>query len=163
MSSLAQPPGTIPGMVTLEKVEGSRERFVPLLLEADDSVEVVRTYFELGSMYAIADDGVEVGVVLTIPDGDDLEIKNIAVAPEHRGRGIGTAVLKLAADLAREAGASRLVVGTADSSPGTVRFYERAGFLRYGVREGFFDAYPEPIWENGVRAHDMIMLERRPN
>ena len=55
-----------------------------------------------------------------------------------------------------------MIVGTADSSPGTVRFYERAGFLRYGVREGFFDACPEPIRENGVRAPDMIMLERRP-
>jgi ribosomal protein S18 acetylase RimI-like enzyme len=150
-------------MVTLEKVEGSRERFVPLLLEADDSEEVVRAYLEQGSMYGIVDDGVEVGVVLTILDGDDLEVKNIALALEHRGRGIGTAVLELAVDLAREAAASRLVVGTADSSPRTVRFYERAGFLRYGVREGFFDAYPEPVWENGVRAHDMIMLERRPS
>ena len=150
-------------MVTLEKVEGGRDRFVTLLLEADDSEEVVRAYFEQGDMYAIADDGVEVGVVLTILDEDDLEIKNIALAPEHRGRGIGTAVLELAADLAKEAGASRLVVGTADSSPETVRFYERAGFMRCGVREGFFDAYPEPVWENGVRARDMIMLERRPS
>jgi ribosomal protein S18 acetylase RimI-like enzyme len=149
-------------MVTLEEVEGSRERFVPLLLEADESEGVVRSYLEQGIMYVIANDGIEVGVVLTIFHGDDLEIKNIALVPERRGRGIGTAVLELAVELAREACASRLIVGTADSSPGTVRFYERAGFLRYGVREGFFDAYPEPIWENGIRARDMIMLERRP-
>jgi len=150
-------------MVTLEKVEGNRERFVPLLLEADESEGVVRSYLEQGIMYVIANDGIEVGVVLTIFHGDDLEIKNIALVPERRGRGIGTAVLQLVVDLAREAAASRVIVGTADSSPDTVRFYERAGFLRYGVREGFFDAYPEPMWEDGVQARDMIMLEKRPS
>ena len=147
-----------PGMVDLERVEGSRERFVPLLLEADELEAVVRAYFEQGNMYAIVSDGVEVGVVLTISDREDLEIKNIALAPEYRGQGIGTAVLTLVVGLARDTGASRLIVGTADSSPGTIRFYKRNGFRRYGVREGFFDAYPEPIWENGVRARDMIML-----
>lgn len=149
-------------MITLGKVEGSRERFVPLLLEADESEQIVRAYLEQGDLYVIASDGTEVGVALMIPDGADLEIKNLAIAPEHRGRGAGTAAIELLADLAWKTGASRLIVGTADSSPGTVRFYERAGFLRYGVREGFFDSYPEPIWEDGVRARDMIMLERRP-
>ncbi len=146
-------------MVTLEKIESSRERFMPLLLEADEAEVVVRAYIDEGDLYAVMSDAVEVGVVLFIRDGDDLEIKNLALAPEHRGRGIGTAVLGAATDLARRTGASRLIVGTSDSTPGTIRFYERAGFRRYGVREGFFDAYPEPIWTDGVRARDMVMLE----
>jgi len=28
-----------------------------------------------------------------------------------------------------------------------------------GVDRGSFDAYPEPIWEDGLRARDMIMFE----
>ena len=73
------------------------------MLEADDSDEVVRAYFEQGDLHVVASDGVEVGVVLTIPDGDDLEIKNIALTPEHRRRGIGTAALEVVDDSAKKA------------------------------------------------------------
>jgi len=27
------------------------------------------------------------------------------------------------------------------------------------VKRGSFDAYPEPLWEDGLRARDMIMFE----
>jgi GNAT superfamily N-acetyltransferase len=83
------------------------------------------------------------------------------VADGSRGRGIGRRALAFAARWAREAGADRLTVGTADSSLDAIRFYERVGFGRSGVRPAFFDAYPEPIWEDGVRARDMIMFELR--
>lgn len=73
--------------------------------------------------------------------------------------GIGKLALSFAARWAGEAGADTLRVGTAESSLDAIRFYEQTGFRRSGVRNGFFDAYPEPIWEEGVRARDMIMFE----
>ena len=53
----------------------------------------------------------------------------------------------------------RLTVGTANSSLDAIRFYQKAGFRMSGVNRGSFDAYPEPIWEDGLRARDMIMFE----
>jgi hypothetical protein len=50
-------------------------------------------------------------------------------------------------------------VGTADSSVDTIAFYRRVGFRDYGRLEGFFDAYPEPVIEDGVVAHDMVRFE----
>jgi putative oxidoreductase len=130
-----------------------------LLLEADESEPVVRSYLDQGTLFTIDEDDQPRGVVLVIGEGGDLEIKNIAVEQNSRGRGIGTAAIALVIDQARSRGFRRVIVGTADVSVGTIRFYQRRGFRIYGVRRGFFDEYPEVIVEHGRVAHDMVMLE----
>jgi len=135
-----------------------REPFVPLLLEADESEQILRTYLFDGRLFELRHDGRTVGVVLLVADGDRVEIKNIALEEDQRGRGLGRAAIAAIATLARSEAASSLMVGTADNSLGTLAFYEACGFQRAGLRRGFFDAYPEPVIENGVRAHDMVML-----
>jgi GNAT superfamily N-acetyltransferase len=135
-----------------------REALVPLLLEADESEVVLRTYLDLGDLYRVLADGEDVGAVLLIREGDGLEVKNIALLQGRRGRGLGRATIEVVADLAREAGAVELVVGTADTSVALHRFYRRCGFREDGRRVAFFDAYPEPVVEDGVTAHDMIMF-----
>ena len=144
--------------VTLEPVE-DRERLVPLLLEADESEPVLRGYLHEGDLYRIVADDREIGAVLLIPEGDGLEVKNIALAEASRGLGFGRAAIAAVAELARGAGAVRLVVGTADSSSGTIAFYRRVGFRDAGRLVGFFDAYPDPVVEDGVVAHDMVRFE----
>lgn len=146
-------------MIELQPVLGEREGFLPLLLEADESEPVVRSYLDEGELFAIADDGVEVGAVLLITQERALEIKNIAVDEDARGRGIGAAAIDAIADLGRDRGHDKLLVGTANSSTDVLRFYQRCGFRIVGVRRGFFDAYPEEIWEDGVRARDFIEME----
>jgi hypothetical protein len=45
-----------------------RERFLPLLLLADESLEQVRSYMHTGELYAlVGHDGDAVGIVLTVP------------------------------------------------------------------------------------------------
>ena len=136
-----------------------REALVPLLLEADESESVLRAYLDEGDLYRIVADGREVGAVLLIVEGDGLEVKNIALAESNRGRGLGRATIDAVAALARGAGVARLLVGTADSNAGTIAFYRRVGFHDAGRIEGFFDAYPEPVVEDGVVAHDMVRFE----
>ena len=54
-----------------------------------------------------------------------------------------------------------LQVGTGDS-PLTVPFYERCGFERSHVVEGFFtENYDHPIFEGGVQLVDMVYLRKR--
>ncbi len=144
--------------VRLEPVT-DRESLVPLLLEAEGSEAVLRTYLHDGDLYRIVARGEEVGAVLLIGEGEGLEIKNIALAEGYRGRGLGRAAIEAVAAVALASGASRLQVGTADSSPGTIAFYRRVGFRDAGRIEGFFDAYPEPVVEDGVVAHDMVRFE----
>jgi ribosomal protein S18 acetylase RimI-like enzyme len=147
--------------VSLEPA-ADREALVPLLLEADESVPVLRSYLGKGELYRVVADGEPVGAVLLIPEGSDaVEIKNIALAEEHRRRGLGRAAIEAVAELARAGGAARLLVGTADSSAGTIAFYRRVGFHDAGRLVGFFDAYPEPVVEDGIVAHDMVRFEMR--
>ena len=145
--------------VTLEPAE-DREALVPILLEADESEPVLREYLHRGDLYRIVLEGELVGAVLLIPEGPDaVEIKNIALSEEHRGQGLGRAAIDAVADLVRGSGAARLLVGTGDSSIGTITFYRHVGFRDAGRIEGFFDAYPEPVVEDGIVAHDMVRFE----
>lgn len=139
-------------------VRGDRESFVPLLLEADESEPVLRSYMNDGDLFEIRADGRTVGICLLLEEGDSVEIKNIALEEGSRGLGIGRLAISAAAGIARERGAGRLVVGTADTADGTIAFYRRVGFRDDGIRPGFFDAYPEPVVVEGRTTHDMVMF-----
>jgi ribosomal protein S18 acetylase RimI-like enzyme len=124
--------------VSLRTVREDRSRFVPLLLEADDVESIVRTYVDDGELCEVLVSGEPVGVVLlTAPEPAAIEIKNIALAREHRGRGGGRAAIARIAAYARACGADRLLAGTADSSTGTLRFYRACGFHDAGRFEAF--------------------------
>jgi ribosomal protein S18 acetylase RimI-like enzyme len=149
-------------------VDGDREARVPLLLEADESDPVLRSYLNDGDLYdlVIASEpggsptGEPAGVALLIsPQPGEIEIKNIALAEGYRGRGLGRASVDAIVALARSSGARSLQVGTSDTSSGTIAFYLACGFRHAGTIPGFFDAYPEPVIEDGVQAHDMVRFE----
>jgi ribosomal protein S18 acetylase RimI-like enzyme len=146
-------------MVTLEPV-ADRESLVPILLEADESEPVLRADLHEGELYRIVADGATIGAVLLIPEPPDaVEIKNIALVEERRGQGLGRASIEAVVRIARVSGADRLLVGTADSSLSTLAFYRGVGFRDAERIEGFFDAYPEPVVEDGIVAHDMVRFE----
>jgi ribosomal protein S18 acetylase RimI-like enzyme len=117
-----------------------RERHLSLLLEADDAEEHMRGYLHRGELLEIHDADGMIGVVVLVREADEVEIWNIALAEDHRGRGLGRVAIEAIADRCARAGASRLTVGTSDCSLGTIAFYRKAGFRFAGVREGYFDA-----------------------
>ena len=67
-------------------------------------------------------------------------IENVVTHPDHRNRGIGTAVLNHALGVAWGAGCYKVMLLTGRQDETTLRFYEKAGFLG-GVKTGFI-AYP---------------------
>jgi len=154
--------------VELLPVEGDREAFLPLLLEADESEEMVRTYLKEGQLLAVEVEGATAGEMLVIPvgpeddnpEGETWEIRNMAISEEQRGRGVGRRAIELLADLASANGVGRLLVGTADIAWETHRFYLRCGFRYTGVRRGFFERYPEPVLFDGMVVRDMVLFDR---
>jgi ribosomal protein S18 acetylase RimI-like enzyme len=145
--------------LTLTPASFERDRHLPLLLEADDVEEHIRGYLDRGQLFEIRDADALIGVAVLVTDGDAVEIWNIALSEEHRGRGSGRRAIELIAGQCRQNGASRLSVGTSDCSLGTIAFYRKVGFRFAGVREGYFDDYPVVVVENGIRARDMVMFE----
>jgi ribosomal protein S18 acetylase RimI-like enzyme len=58
----------------------------------------------------------------------------LAALPEHRGRGLGTRLLGLADQIARDEGLSRLSIIVADDNTGARRLYQRQGYVEAGRR-----------------------------
>jgi len=145
--------------ISLVPARFDRERHLPLLLEADESEQHVRVYLDRGQLLEICNAGGLIGVTVLVRDADEVEIWNIALSEVNRGRGLGRAAIGAIADRCRRDGASRMTVGTSDCSLGTIAFYRKVGFRFAGVREGYFDAYPVAVVENGIRARDMVMFQ----
>ncbi len=84
-------------------------------------------------------DGAAVGTITVVPpgspfvelaQGDEFELRMLAVSPIERGRGIGQKLTRAAMDLAVERGASRIVLSTMETMHVAHRLYERMGFER---------------------------------
>jgi ribosomal protein S18 acetylase RimI-like enzyme len=67
----------------------------------------------------------------------------LAVRPQFRGQGLGTALLGLADDTARSLGLGALSVIVSDANTGARRLYERCGYVERATR-----AMEKEGWEN---------------
>jgi ribosomal protein S18 acetylase RimI-like enzyme len=128
------------------------------LLLADPSRERVTAYVKSGVTFVGEENGVAVAVAVVEGEDDKFELRNLAVAEEAQGRGLGREMLRSAWAYAAAAGATCVNVGTGNSSLRALAFYQRNGFRVTGVIRGFFDAYEPPIVEDGIPCRDMIRL-----
>jgi ribosomal-protein-alanine N-acetyltransferase len=83
---------------------------------------------------------------------DELHINNIAVRPELRGQGMGSALLARVLEEAAHAGVRRATLEVRRSNDAARRLYERFGFRIAGVRR---DYYTHPT-------EDALILWRDP-
>ena len=61
-------------------------------------------------------------------------INAVAVSPDFRRRGVGTALMNYAEELARDAGTAEISLIVADENRGAVDLYQKLGFQRRGSR-----------------------------
>ena len=144
----------------IREIQNDKKRFLELLLLADEQEDMIDRYLENGTMYVLDDGGVKAECIVTDERDGCLEIKNLAVLPEHQGKGYGKALIQFLAE--KYAGRySFLLVGTGDS-PLTIPFYEKCGFARsHRVPNFFTENYRHPIYECGVQLVDMVYLRKK--
>jgi ribosomal protein S18 acetylase RimI-like enzyme len=149
--------------LTLVPPGGERERFIPLLLLADESERQVRSYLQQGDLYAYGVDETVSGIVLAIPLKDGaVELKAVAIEPKEQGRGVGKRMLLAVIDDLRARGLRKAVVGTANAGIGQLAFYQKAGFRLSHIERDFFSparGYPEAMQDNGIRMRDMVWMD----
>lgn len=150
------------GQVELIKVDlQKKEKYKDFLLMADESEEVVNQYISRGEMFSLQFEKKIVGVILFMEESPEIiELKNIAILPSYRGKGFGKEAIKSACLFYRKKSYRKMLVGTANSSIDNIAFYQKCGFKIVGIRKDFFIRYPEPIFENGIQAIDMLMFEK---
>ncbi|EDL66272.1 GNAT family N-acetyltransferase [Bacillus sp. SG-1] len=140
----------------------NRRDYLPLLLIADESEDAVNSYIDEGEMFSIHYNDHMAGVILFTPvNKGTLELKNFAIVPEFRGKGLGKAAINEALSLYKKRNVKQIIVGTANSSIDNIAFYQKAGFRMNEIKRDFFSEYTEPIYENGIRALDMVMFEKK--
>ncbi len=143
----------------IRRVEEDRKAFMDLLLLADEQEEMVADYLDRGEMFVLEDGEVLGECVVTDEEDGVLEIRNIAVYPEHQGKGFGEMLVGFLAERYRDRFSS-LQAGTGDS-PLTVPFYEACGFVRHHVEKNYFtEHYDHPIVEQDKVLKDRIVLRR---
>lgn len=76
------------------------------------------------------------GGILWAPD--EGQITNIATHPDHRRCGMGAAVLEHLIDVARSRGCDQLSLEARVSNVPAIALYERYGFVKMGLRRGFY-------------------------
>jgi ribosomal protein S18 acetylase RimI-like enzyme len=86
-------------------------------------------------------DGVVVGTAVLRAGG---ELGNLHVAEAARGRGAGTALIRLAEQVARERGQTQVTIAVAEDNPRAAALYQRLGYADTGGRRTdsytYFDA-----------------------
>jgi ribosomal protein S18 acetylase RimI-like enzyme len=110
------------------------------------------------------EDGRVIGVLTYVVDGDACEVLTLNV--EDRRRGLGTALMEAAAEIASGAGCARLWLITTNDNLDALRFYQRRGLRLAALHAAAVDdararLKPEipPIGEYGIPLRDELELE----
>ncbi|MBC8018194.1 MAG: ribosomal protein S18-alanine N-acetyltransferase [Verrucomicrobia bacterium] len=89
--------------------------------------------------------GKVVGYVCLMSLFEEAQIRDIAVSPGQRGRGIALALLEHACAVAREKHAEVLSLEVRVSSAAAIGLYQRSGFKRAGIRPDYYEASEDAL------------------
>lgn len=138
---------------------------------ADDLIDADHRYVEElraavrraeeATVLVAVEEGAVIGTV-TLTDGDspwveiagpgEAELRMLAVDPVARGQGVGERLARAALELARERGASTLVLSSLDRMRTAHRVYERLGMVRAEDRDWEVEGHPMRVYTLDLRA-----------
>ena len=143
--------------------DGDRSVLRSLFEEAEGSRAQLDSYIDKGLVLVARRGADAVGHLQLVPTDKAVELKNMAVVPHLRGRGIGRLLIGAAVEACAASSASRMVVATAAADTGNLRFYQRCGFRFTSIeRDAFTRAtgYPDPVVIDGIPLLDRVWLSR---
>jgi ribosomal-protein-alanine N-acetyltransferase len=83
-------------------------------------------------------DGRVVGYTVYWRIGDDVQVNNIAIHPDFRGRGIGESLMKFILEKVRGAGVTFVSLEVRASNIAALTLYGKLGFEVLGTRKGYY-------------------------
>ena len=102
---------------------------------------------ESAYFYVAKLNGEAVGYIGMHCAADECYIANVGVLKKYRNMGVGSALVKYAADTAQRMNMSFISLEVRPSNTTAVRIYERLGFERVGLRKNF---YSEPKEDGAI-------------
>lgn len=121
----------------------------------DQDEEITRRRMRDREVYVIDADGVLIGTVsvaIKHPEGDapHAYVNQLAVAPSHQRRGVGSELMTLAEDRARQLGMRTVRLDTAVPAQHLTRWYEVRGYAKVGEAQWAGKTYRSVILEKGL-------------
>jgi ribosomal-protein-alanine N-acetyltransferase len=107
----------------------------------------------LGAFEADGEDGALVGYLIVSRYVDAWHVMNVAVDPDHRGRGVATVLLERLFDLTVDDSRRGYTLEVRVSNRKAIELYERLGFRSRGVRRGYYTDNREDaliMWKDSV-------------
>lgn len=168
-----------PPDLRLRRIRVRTDRFLPLLLMADDRQAEVESLLRVGTLYGLfvqRRQPVSLAVITDetaafAPGGPRAhldgrlcgkrvaECRLLVTAPAFRGKGLARQLLMRVCGLL-DTNSDVMIVGTG-TVPRMDRFYRGCGFAPCFVLPHFFlEAWPAPIWEDGILLDDMRYYAR---
>ncbi len=131
-----------------------------LLLNADPSEELVRSYLACGKCIIAKQNAEVIGVLVYKETGTSIaEIMNVSVRMNFQNRGVGKSLILHAVNKARAEKYKVMEIGTGNPGVLQMLLYQKCGFRIVGVDFDFFRRnYKERIYENGIECRDMIRM-----
>lgn len=98
---------------------------------------------DAGAVWVVRAGGAIAGVLVLRPQPPSLLLENVAVAPAHRGRGLGRALIAFAEERARAEGLDAVTLYTNERMTANLRLYPALGYdeTARGVEDGFARVY----------------------
>jgi ribosomal-protein-alanine N-acetyltransferase len=69
---------------------------------------------------------------------EDVQVNNVAVHPDFRGKGIGEALMRHVIDKVRKSGATFMTLEVRASNAAAVTLYKKLGFEILGTRKNYY-------------------------
>jgi ribosomal-protein-alanine N-acetyltransferase len=79
-----------------------------------------------------------IGYLIYSCAADEIDILNIAVSSKMRGKGVGNTLMGYLYQHAGELGGERIFLEVRPSNEEAIKFYEHLGFVKVGVRPGYY-------------------------
>jgi ribosomal-protein-alanine acetyltransferase len=86
----------------------------------------------------VVSDGEVVAYIVYWQIRDDVQVNNVAVRPDHRGLGLGEAMMRYAIAKVRAAGAGFITLEVRQSNTTAVTLYKKLGFEILGTRKNYY-------------------------
>lgn len=137
------------GLITLEGIGTVRpmvEADIPVVIAIENQVQpvpwsenILRGSFGVRYDNWVVESGTELVAFFLISTVlDEAHLMNIAVSPEHQGKGVGKKLLEFVFQRCRENGSANLFLEVRVSNTPAIQLYEYAGFNQIGLRRDYY-------------------------
>ena len=102
---------------------------------------IFRDCLRVGYLCRVAEvDGTIAGYGIVAMGAGEAHLLNLCVRADVRGRGLGRRMLRMLVERARQSGVEAVFLEVRPSNPGAIALYESEGFVRIGLRKGYYQA-----------------------